>query len=108
MMRSNVIYRYKCDCAQSYIGSTTVQLFVRSAQHRGISHRTKRPLSRPNISSIRDHCESNDHMFKFDNFSILGNTPNDYDLRILESLMIYSHKPTINECSFAVPLNIAV
>ena len=29
MMRSNVIYRYKCDCAQSYIGSTTVQLFIR-------------------------------------------------------------------------------
>ena len=88
-MRSNVIYQYKCDCDQSYIGSTTVQLFIRCAQHRGFSHRTGRPLSRPSNSSIRDHCDESNHRFKTDKFSIIGSTHNSHDLRILESIYIY-------------------
>ena len=106
MMRSNIIYKYKCDCDQSYIGSTAVQLFVRCAQHRGFSHRTDRPLGKPMNSSIRDHCDTNDHRFRKDNFSILGSSPNSFDLRILESLLIYKNSPEINECDSAVPLYI--
>ena len=37
VMRSNVIYQYTCSCDQLYIGSTSVNLYVRTAQHRGVS-----------------------------------------------------------------------
>ena len=107
-MRSNVIYTYKCDCSQSYIGSTSVQLFVRVSQHRGVSFRTGQMLTRPNSSSIRDHCESHNHRFKSQNFSILDYHSNTYSLRQLESLFIHSYKPELNECNFAVPLNIVI
>ena len=105
-MRSNIIYNYTCDCSQSYIGSTAVQLFVRTSQHRGVSFRTGQLLARPNSSSIRDHCERYNHQFKAKNFSILDYHSNTYTLRQLESLFIHSYRPELNECNFAVPLNI--
>ena len=107
MMRSNVIYVYTCDCSQSYVGSTAVQLFVRCAQHRGVSYRTDLPLSKPVNSSIRDHCDSSHHPFNSKNFKILDSVSDHFDLRILESLHIHKIKPPINECNSAVPLYIS-
>ena len=108
MMRSNIIYSYTCDCcSQSYVGSTAVQLFVRSAQHRGVSFRTGLPLSNPVKSSIRDHCFNLDHPFNSKNFKIIDSALAPFDLRILESLHILKIKPPINECNSAVPLYIS-
>ena len=56
MMDSGVVYNYKCDCTQSYIGSTATNFYIRVCQHRGISFRTKEQLKTPTISSIREHC----------------------------------------------------
>ena len=107
MMRSDVIYAYKCDsCPQSYVGSTSVNLFIRSAQHRGVSHRTGRFLAKPVKSSIREHCESEDHRFSYDNFSILDTAQNKLDLRILESIHIKKLRPQMNDMESVVPLNI--
>ena len=39
-----------------------------------------------------------------DNFSILGSTDNNADLRILESLFIHKQKPVLNEAQSAFPL----
>ena len=64
-LRSNIIYEYKCDaCQASYIGCTTKQAKVRYCQHSAISHRTNRPINNPVQSSIREHCDSNDHPIK--------------------------------------------
>ena len=107
MMRSDVIYAYKCDsCPQSYIGSTSVNLFIRSAQHRGVSHRTGRHMAKPVKSSIREHCELDNHRFSYDNFSILDSAQNKIDLRILESIYIKKLRPQMNDMDSVVPLNI--
>lgn len=106
LMRSSVIYEYKCDCCQqSYIGSTTLQMFRRIAQHKGVSFRTGQQLSKPDNSSIRDHCFNKDHPLKTKNFSIIGNCTS-CDLRTLESIFIQKLKPTLNSNQSAVILNV--
>ena len=106
--RSCVVYEYTCDCCQrSYIGSTVLQMFVRSARHAGVSHRTGKPYSSPEYSSIREHCNSTGHCFKYDNFSVIDSCTNsDSDLRLLETIHIYRNKPYLNRNQTAMPLNI--
>ena len=104
MMNSGVIYKYTCDCSQSYIGSTAVNLYIRVCQHRGVSFRTGNQLSRPPNSSIRDHCNQCTHPVKKENFSIVDRHPEESSLRILESIHIKKMRPRINECGTAVPL----
>ena len=94
MVRSSVVYKYAFDsCQLSYIGSTAVQMCVRTAQHKGESFRTKLTLTKPSKSSIRDYCNATNHGFKIDNFSILDSTFYSEDLNILESLYIFKLCP---------------
>ena len=104
MMKSDVIYKYTCDCSQSYIGSTTVNLYIRISQHRGLSFRTGKALTRPPNSSIRDHTTICGNIITPDNFSIVDKYPEESGLRILESLYIKRTRPRINECNTAVSL----
>ena len=107
MMNSGVIYKYTCDCTQSYIGSTATNLYIRVCQHLGISSRTKENLKKPVNSSIREHCSKKcKTSVKTENFSILDQYPEDHSLRILESIYIKKLNPSINECNAAVPLYI--
>lgn len=108
MTRSNIVYNYECHCCQQcYVGSTTLQLFVRSSKHFGRSYRTLRPLSKPEKSSIREHCMDRDHPMRLENFSILdyGTTS---DLKLLESLYIHKNSPSLNDHQSSVTLNITV
>ena len=93
VMRSNVIYQYTCSCDQLYIGSTSVNLYVRTAQHQGVSHRTGFDLKNPGKSSIRHHYRNCDFTFSENNFSIIYSTPDAESLRILESILIRKMKP---------------
>ena len=88
LMRSNVIYQYTCSCDQRYIGSTSVNLYVRTAQHQGISHRTGFDLKSPGNSSIRDHYANCNFSFSENNFSIIDSARDAESLRILESICI--------------------
>ena len=108
MLRSNIVYKYSCDCCQrSYIGSTKLQMFIRCAHHAGVSHRTGRPYNNPSYSAIREHCSSSRHCFKFSNFSIIDTcNSSEYDLRILETLHINKSKPVLNRNLTAMQLNI--
>ena len=102
---SNVIYEYTCGtCNSSYIGSTTKQSKIRFYQHKGISHRTSRPLSNPQHSSPRIHCEQQNHPFSIKDFSIIATSNNSSELRTLESLYIYNRKPDLNIDQSATPL----
>jgi hypothetical protein len=107
LVRSSVVYQYTCDCCQrSYIGSTMLQMFRRCASHRGVSFRTNRPITKPEKSSIRDHCLELDHPIKIQKISILAATSNISDLRVLESLQIHKCKPALNDYQSAMKLNI--
>ena len=107
LLRSRIVYKYTCHCCtQCYIGSSTLQMFRRVAQHKGVSFRTNRPLSKPDISSIREHCDSKNHAFRTDNFSILASCQINHNLKLLESLYIHNNKPVLNKNKVATPLHI--
>ena len=107
LLRSCVVYKYKCHCCQQcYIGSTQLQMFRRIAQHKGVSFRTNRPLAKLDFSSIRDHCNNENHSFKVDNFSIVDSCLFSYDLKLLESIVINQEKPALNRNKLATPLQI--
>jgi hypothetical protein len=106
-MRSHVVYKYTCDCCQqSYIGSTMLQMFVRTSRHQGRSFRTGALTSKPENSSIRDHSLKYDHPLKSSNFNIIGNVNDKFDLRVLESIHIHQFHPQMNDNQSAVPLHI--
>ena len=107
LMRSSVVYKYTCDCCQqSYIGSTTLQLFRRSAQYKGVSFRTDTRLTKPDNSAIRDHCLNLDHRFDSSNFEVIGSSFYDRDLRILEAIFIKTQKSGLNNYQNSLALNI--
>uniref|UniRef100_A0A6A7FPI6 Reverse transcriptase domain-containing protein n=1 Tax=Hirondellea gigas TaxID=1518452 RepID=A0A6A7FPI6_9CRUS len=105
-LRSKIIYQFSCEsCNASYIGSTCQGMSVRVGQHRGISHRTNRPLATVMHSVPRDHAEEHNHPINTKNFTIINSSSNYDDLHILESLHIQRDKPNlINVRLYAVPL----
>ena len=105
-MCSSVIYLYTClGCNSQYVGSTIRQLQCRISEHKGLSVRTKLPLSSPNYSSIREHSQNTNHNITDNQFKILTAT-NKIDIRILESLYIHKMKPKLNH-NTPYDLNIA-
>lgn len=97
LVESSLVYLYTCaDCQNCYVGQTGLQLQVRISKHKGCSFRTGRPLSNPEVSSIRQHSEANSHSIASDSFSILSRSSWDLDRKILESLFIKKLSPTLN------------
>ena len=107
-VRSFIVYEYCCAlCNASYVGSTTRSLHCRISQHLGVSCRTNLALSRPDQSRIREHESGcRDCHISVDDFKILGNAGSGMDLRLLESMYIYSKKPTLNEYGAACQIHV--
>ena len=107
--RSSVVYIFSCaSCDASYIGSTKRSLHCRVEQHLGRSYRTGVWLSRPDPSAIRNHVEGHNNTFSIKDFKVIGHGDNVHDLRLLESLHILKSKPSLNEHTSAVQLNVVV
>ena len=103
---SSLIQKYRCAyCQQSYIGSTLLQLFRRYAQHKGISFRTDRLLTRPDHSSIRNHCFNLDHSFNMSKFPIIDSSAV-LDRRLLEFIPINNSRPETNNNQTATLVNV--
>ena len=92
--------------ASSRISEHLTALFRRCAQHKGVSFRTSRFLTRPDNSAIKDNCFSLDHPFKMSNFNIIDNAAQLLDLRILESIHIINNRPEINTNQTATIVNV--
>ena len=107
MLQSSIIYKYSCaHCASgTYVGSTTRAAYVRISEHRGRSFRTKKLLTVPGKSAIREHALKCDPIHD-NNFSIIAHEKSDIHLRMLESLYIHSLHPKLNDMNSAFPLNI--
>ena len=81
---------YTCHCCQQcIIGSTPLQLFIRSSKHAGISYRTNASLNTVENSDIRDHIRTKNHPLQMSVLSVIGSVNNQSDLHILE--VIYIH-----------------
>ena len=99
-MTAGTVYKWSfpnCGCGVHYIGSSTRNLYVRAAEHSGVSFRTGLHLSHPPYSSIRDHApdyNSFQHI-RVDNFNIIGTSRNSTELRILESIFIHKTKTSL-------------
>ena len=106
-MRASLVYKFSCaQCAATYIGSTGRILRTRVAEHAGRSYRTVVRLAHHPHSAVREHAEGCDVCVVLDNFSILNSTSSLLDLRILESLYIFIHKPRLNNTQSCFPLEI--
>ena len=68
----------------------------RILEHKGLSIRTKLPLSKPQFSAIRDHSRLNNHLFTNRDFSILTGVSLKQDLLIAESILIKKMRPELN------------
>ena len=105
LLCSGIIYKYSCSsCNACYIGSTSRRLFVRIAEHRGVSSRTGQIGATQAFSAIRDHCLEKDHLLKTDNFSIIDGSSCKFDLLIKESIHIHTGKPSLNNQMSALKL----
>ena len=57
-VQSSLVYEFSCvQCASRYVGSTHRNLYMRVAEHAGVSFRTKVPLTSPPYSAVREHLE---------------------------------------------------
>ena len=95
---SSIIYSFSSlDSGEvQYIGSTNRQLQCRIDEHKGISVRTKLPVSKPLFSSIRDHCNNKNINISDKQFKIIDHSFNPAEIRTLESLHITKTKPSLN------------
>ena len=106
-LKSGVVYLFKCRCcSKSSAGQTTRRLHTRVSEHLGISPIAGRPSSSPVMSSILSHLNSTGHSANFDDFKILSDCSETYELIIHESLLISKLKPSLNVQSSSIPLNL--
>ena len=104
LMKSNVVYKYKCGiCHSMYIGETTRHYATRIAEHKGVSPLTGAPMSKVN-SHIHDHYFQTGNIIKDENFSILFST-DPFDIQLSESIAIHELN-NLNEKHSSTPLKI--
>ena len=80
-----------------YYGETDRHLKVRSAEHIGISSLTFKKTKPSKESAIRDHLSNCNKIPSFEEFTILTNGNNKFDLEIKESLLIKRDRPILNK-----------
>ena len=105
---SDIVYKFKCAvCDNCYLGSSNRSLAVRGSEHAGKSYRTKKLLARPLQSAVRDHSENIcNKQVSQEEFSIIFKGSSVIEIRIAESLLIKSLKPTLNNESSSYPLKL--
>jgi len=79
---------------------------MRISEHAGRSYRSNALLTSPPHSLVREHAARCDVAVRLDYFKALGSAASSSDLRILESLHIFKSKPSINDMSSSIPLNV--
>ena len=103
---SCVIYKYQCDqCLSSNIGETQKQLKYRIFRHKGVSCRTGNSLTCPPNSNVRQHALDFDHPIKLENFKLVNKSSN-YEIKIVESILIHKLGPNLNDRGSSFPLSI--
>ena len=96
-LRSNVIYGVYCTgCSDFYIGKTKRHLEKRCKEH----------LDPRKPSAVGDHLLISGHAISIEDFKILNNGRNDFELLIKESLVIKQLKPPLNAMVSSFPLEL--
>ena len=93
-----VAYKFQCGiCNKSYCGESISLLDIRSGEHIGVSHLTKKKFKSVNNRAAHDHLLYCIYLSSFDNFSILARENKKFLFEIKESLLIIMiDKPLLN------------
>ena len=84
-----VVYKLRCSsCGTWYVSQTTRHLHTRVAGHMRVSSRTRRSVSASLFSSVREHSHRTGHVFTEKDVRIVTKARTNYDLGIMESLVI--------------------
>ena len=109
MLLSGLAYQYKCGgCNATYYRKTKRHFKVRIREHLGISHLTEKKVKTENnkLTAIQEHLLCCNYCPSFEDFSILTRESNDFQLKIMESLLIARDKPILNMADSFLPLEL--
>ena len=99
-MRSHVVYELDCiTCSAAYIGLTNRLLPSRVKEHRA-------SLTKGTFSSVAEHVKQTNHIIAWDSVKILASDPIEINLSYLESLLIKSNRPILNNKQSSIKLNL--
>ena len=91
MERHNVVYQFTCNeesCNASYIGYTTNMLLTRAKQHKYAPSKINKHFNDAHQKSPTNGM--------LENFNIIYQSNNEYDIRIAEAILIKKEMPDIN------------
>ena len=106
---SGLVYKYKWGgCNATYYGKTKRHFETRICEHLGISHLTGKKIKIGNnkLTAIQEHLLCCNYSPSFENFSILTRDSNDFNLKIMESLLIARDKPILNKADSSLHLEL--
>ena len=91
-VRSSVVYKLTCSSRKAtYYGKTSRHLIGRCREYLGVNKKGK---SIKGVSpSFRDHISNTGHSASIDDFCIIDNADNQFDLLIHDSLLILKDRP---------------
>ena len=96
MSTSNVIYRFVCDCGQSYFGRTTRQLCIRAREHLPKWAERGEQRDTSSQSAITQHISTTGHVNEATRaFNVMIKPKQPWLLSIYEAVVINKFKPTL-------------
>ena len=88
-LRSGIVYKFQCDsCSATYYGKAKRHLMFRMCKHLGISALTGKWVKGDNNSAIKEQLLFCNHTPDFEDFSILSPNNNDFNVTLMEILLI--------------------
>ena len=108
-MNSNVVYEYKCNiCNDVYVGETNRHYLICQYEHLVRSILTEKPskYKEKDATAVRKHCHQENYSADSSCFSLIGNTTNNYHLKLKESLVILKLKQSLNTTKESMSLHL--
>ena len=106
-LRSGIVYKFQCgSCNGTYYGKTKRQFKVGICEHLGISALTGKRVKGDDDFAIKEHLLFCYHTPDFEDFSILATNNNDFNVTLMESLVINRYHPPLNKNKQSLPLEL--
>ena len=106
-LRSGIVYKFICGgCNATYNGKTKRHFKVRMCEHLAVSSHTGKRAKGDNDFAIKEHHLFCNHSSGFVDFSVLASNNNDFEVTLMESLLINRDHPPLNKSSHSLPLEL--
>ena len=106
-LRSGIVYKFGYSgCNASYYGKTKRHFEIRMCEHFRISTLTGKRVKVDDDSAIKEHLLFCNHAPDFEDFSILAANNNDFNVTLMESLLIDRDHPPLNKNKQYLPLEL--